>query len=239
MADKDMRPGETLKSSVLIVDDVPRSLQVLVNILREEDCKISVATSGMKALEIIDHIHPDLILLDILMPLMDGFQFCKIMKDSPNTKDIPIIFLTARTETEDILKGFELGAVDYITKPFNKAELLARIKTHLELRKAQKAIICLERKNAALAAAVTAKHQINQPLTILLGNLELFRRSIANHHFTEKQKRFLARIEDSIVRIQAILKKMSNSTALHFENYLGNIKMVIYDERSDKQLEDQ
>jgi hypothetical protein len=73
----------------------------------------------------------------------------------------------------------------------------------------------------------------------LLGNLELFRRSIANHHLTEQQDHFLARIEDSIERIQAILKKMSHSTALHFENYLGNIKMVIYDEKTNKKLEDQ
>jgi two-component system sensor histidine kinase/response regulator len=238
MADTDIKPGEPRKSSVLIVDDAPRNLQVLVNILREQDCKISVATSGRKALEIIEHFQPDLILLDIMMPQMDGFQVCKILKDSPKTKDIPIIFLTARTETENIVKGFDLGAVDYITKPFNRAELLARIKTHLGLRKAQKAIICLEQKNAALAVAVTAKHEINQPLTVLQGNFERFRASTAGLHLTEQQQQFLTRIKESIERIQAILKKMSNSTALHFENYLGDIKMVVYDEENNKRVED-
>jgi DNA-binding response OmpR family regulator len=236
--DHAVKRSELPASSILLVDDAPRNLQVLVNILREEDCKISVATSGRKALEIIRHIHPDLILLDIIMPQIDGFQVCKTLKASPDTKDIPIIFLSARIETEDILKGFDLGAVDYITKPFNKAELQARIKIHLELRKAQKAIICLERTNAAMAAAVTARHEINQPLTVLLGNLELFRRSIVNDHLTEQQERFLAKMEDSIEKIQTILNKMGNSTALHFENYLGNMKMVMYNGKTKKQLED-
>ena len=113
------------KPIVFIVDDVPKNLQVLGNTLRNRDYNISVATSGEQALSMMDKILPDLILLDVVMPGIDGFQVCKKLKTSEKTKDIPIIFLTAKTQTEDIVKGFELGAVDYVTKPFNKEELLA------------------------------------------------------------------------------------------------------------------
>ncbi|UCH95790.1 MAG: response regulator [Candidatus Aminicenantes bacterium] len=237
MSDVDMNPVEHSKAFILIVDDVPQNLQVLVNILREKDYKISVATSGRKALEIIDRFLPDLILLDIMMPQPDGFQVCKKLKASPQTKDIPIIFLTAKIETGDIVKGFDLGAVDYVTKPFNKDELLARINTHLELRKAQKEIIRLEQKNAVLAVALTANHEINQPLTVLQGNFELFQASLDKDRLTNRQQRFLTRIEKSIERIQAILKKMSAPTSIHFENYLENKEMVIFEKNTITQKE--
>jgi DNA-binding response OmpR family regulator len=232
MFDVDMKSVGSQKS-ILIVDDVPRNIQVLVNILREKDYKISVALGGKKALEMVDLFLPDLILLDILMPQPDGFQVCKKLKASPMTKDIPIIFLSAKTETGDIVKGFELGAVDYVTKPFKKAELLARINTHLELRKAREEIIHLEQKNAALAVGVTANHTINQSLTVLQGNFELYRKSIEKDLLTEKQQRFLNRMEDSIERIKSFLLEMSDSPAVHFENYLGNRKMVVFERKAD------
>jgi DNA-binding response OmpR family regulator len=217
------------KTSILIVDDMPQNLQVLVNMLREKDYKISVAPGGRKALEMVDLFLPDLILLDIVMPQQDGFQVCKELKASPETKDIPIIFLSAKTETEDIVKGFDLGAVDYVTKPFKKAELLARISTHLELRKAREEIIRLEQKNAALAVGVTANHTINQPLTVLQGYFELFQESIENDLLTEQQQRFLNRMKNSIERIKTFLSEMTNSTSIRFENYVESRKMVVFE----------
>jgi DNA-binding response OmpR family regulator len=233
MFEVDMKAVGPQKKSILIVDDVPRNIQVLVNILREKDYKISVAPGGRKALEIVDLFLPDLILLDIMMPQPDGFQVCKKLKASHKTKDIPIIFLSAKTETEDIVKGFELGAVDYVTKPFKKAELLARINTHLELRKAREEIIRLVQKNAALAVAVTANHTINQPLTVLQGNFELFQGSIEKNLLTEKQQRFLNRMKESIERIKTFLLEMTDSPAIHFENYLGSRKMVVFEKKAD------
>lgn len=120
---------------VLIVDDVPKNLQVLGSILRNEDYKVAAATSGKQALEMLDKIRPDLVLLDVMMPGMDGFEVCKIIRSRPETAGIPIIFLTASTGTDDIVKGFSVGAVDYVTKPFNSAELLARVRTHLKLKR--------------------------------------------------------------------------------------------------------
>lgn len=120
-----------------MVDDLPKNLQVLGSILREKDYRISAAVSGKQALEMLPGINPDLILLDIMMPDMDGFEVCRQIKKIPASKDIPIIFLTAKTEHEDILKGFSAGGIDYITKPFNAEELLARAGTHIQLKQAR------------------------------------------------------------------------------------------------------
>lgn len=130
--------GENIKKGkqplILIVDDVAKNLQLLGNILRKENYSIAAANNGKQAVAIAGDISPDLILLDIMMPGMDGFETCSKLKNIPETKDIPIIFLTAKVETEDIIKGFKVKAVDYVTKPFNSYELLARVKTHLELK---------------------------------------------------------------------------------------------------------
>lgn len=123
------------KPLILIVDDIPKNLQVLGGILNKEEVKIAAATRGEQALSMAKEINPDLILLDIMMPGMDGFETCRQLKKSADTEEIPIIFLTAKTETEDIVRGFSEGAVDYVTKPFNSAELLARVHTHLELKR--------------------------------------------------------------------------------------------------------
>lgn len=119
---------------LLIVDDHPKNIQVVGKILSNKGYRSIIAQSGLEALKAAQQAVPDLILLDVMMPEMDGFETCKQLKASPKTENIPIIFLTAKTETEDIVQGFEVGAVDYVNKPFNTHELLARIRTHLELK---------------------------------------------------------------------------------------------------------
>ena len=123
------------KQKVLIVDDIPKNIELAANILRTKNYNVTYAKSGISALQKIESIDFDLILLDIMMPEMDGFEVCKKLKESERTRDIPIIFLTARTETENVVKGLEMGAVDYVTKPFNAEELLARVRTHLDIRR--------------------------------------------------------------------------------------------------------
>jgi len=121
--------------NVLIVDDVVENIQVVMNVLKEENYNLSFALNGEEALSLVKETDFDLILLDIMMPVMDGFEVCKNLKNDDFTKGIPIIFLTAKTDIESISQGFELGAVDYVTKPFNPDELIARVHTHLELYK--------------------------------------------------------------------------------------------------------
>jgi len=120
-------------SRILIVEDTPANIQVLTATLKERGYQISVATNGRQALEVVARVRPDLILLDVMMPEMDGFETCRQLKASEQWRQIPVIFLTAKTDTADIVKGFELGAVDYVGKPFNAHELLARVNTHLTI----------------------------------------------------------------------------------------------------------
>jgi serine phosphatase RsbU (regulator of sigma subunit) len=128
-----MNPADQ-KKTVLVVDDAPANIQVVNSILKDT-YKIRIATNGAKALELVGvDPAPDLILLDIMMPGMDGYEVCTRLKDDPGTKDIPVIFLTGQTETADETRGFEVGAVDYIHKPFSPAVVKARVQTHLVLR---------------------------------------------------------------------------------------------------------
>lgn len=119
---------------ILIVDDNPTNLKVLSDTLKDLGWEILVAVDGESAIEQVEYAKPDLILLDVMMPGIDGFETCRRLKSSPSTKDIPIIFTTALGEIEDKMRGFDLGAVDYITKPFRQEEVLARIQVHLKLR---------------------------------------------------------------------------------------------------------
>jgi len=125
------------KRNVYIVDDIQENLQVIGNVLKNNGLNISIARNGIQALKGIKKKIPDLILLDISMPEMDGYEVCKALKRNGETANIPIIFLTARIQTEDIIQGFKVGGVDYITKPFNPDELLARVFTHLELKESK------------------------------------------------------------------------------------------------------
>lgn len=124
------------ESKILLIDDSVQNLKLLGNMLREKNYQIALARDGKEGLKLAKKIFPDLILLDIMMPELDGYEVCKKLKEEDQTKEIPVIFLTAKTSNEDLVKGFQIGGVDYITKPFNKEELFMRIKTHLDLKKA-------------------------------------------------------------------------------------------------------
>lgn len=120
--------------SILIVDDMPVNLKVIVDYLESYGFAIRIARSGETALKRVQYNQPDLILLDVLMPGIDGFETCRRLKADETARDIPVIFMTSLTSTEDKVKGFEVGAVDYVTKPLHQEEVLARITTHLRLR---------------------------------------------------------------------------------------------------------
>lgn len=161
------------KGLILIVDDVPQNLQVLRSTLQKVDYRIAAANNGEVALRYLQKNTPDLILLDVMMPVLNGFQVCQQIKAQEHLKDIPIIFLTARTEKEDVVSGFEAGGVDYITKPFNMAELMSRVKTHIELKQARDTILSINQELVALNEEKTelmhiASHDLKNPLTAIL-----------------------------------------------------------------------
>lgn len=147
--------------SILIVDDNSANLGVLSDALGQEGFEVWVAKSGKKALERVQYALPDLILLDVMMPEIDGFETCRRLQANPATKQIPIIFMTALSDTANKVEGFQLGAVDYITKPFQQEEVLARVKLHLKLHVlAEK----LEEKNMLLEQKVTEVSQAYEDL---------------------------------------------------------------------------
>ena len=125
------------KGKILVVDDTPTNIKVLLDTLSSKGFKVLVASDGESALEQTKFAKPDLILLDVMMPGMDGFETCKALKKDEETKDIPIIFMTALADTVDKIRGFKLGAVDYVTKPIQHDEVMARVNTHLMIRNLQ------------------------------------------------------------------------------------------------------
>lgn len=152
------------KATILIVDDMQVNLVILSEILKNE-YHVKIAKSGQKAIEIIENGNIDLILLDIVMPELDGYEVCEILKNSDKTKDIPIIFVTANKEAEDEEKGFLVGAVDYITKPFKPKTILSRVKTHINLHLRQIELETLshtlENKNIELKKYISIIEEIS------------------------------------------------------------------------------
>ena len=174
------------KPLILIVDDTPKNIQVLGKTLHEIGYNVSIATSGSQALDSVKKESPDLILLDIQMPEMDGFEVCKILQANPDTKEIPVIFLTAVIDSEKIVKGFEIGAVDYITKPFHTAELTMRVATHIEIKQSREKI---RKTNEQLKELNATKdkffsiiaHDLKNPFNTLLGFSKLLFENAPNY----------------------------------------------------------
>ncbi len=172
----DARDFEALRT-VLIVDDAPENIALISSLLRGI-CRTKVATDGEKGLEIAAEDSPDLILLDIVMPGMDGYEVCRRLKADPSTNEIPVIFLTSKSEIDDERMALELGAVDYITKPISSPILMARVTTHLrlytqnrELRENYKALRRLEELRDNLVHMIV--HDLRGPLTLVMGYLDL------------------------------------------------------------------
>jgi signal transduction histidine kinase len=171
-----------MMNRILIVDDNQQIRKILQCHFIGKEYDIYEAENGIMALAEIEKAPPDLILLDVMMPGMDGFQVCKRLKQNPATSDIPVIFMTAKSEKNDIIAGLELGAVDYITKPFNSKELMTRINTHLELKAARDTILLqreelkraneeLKQSNEALKQASAAKDKFFSIISHDLSNL--------------------------------------------------------------------
>jgi sigma-B regulation protein RsbU (phosphoserine phosphatase) len=135
-----MENNNSATESILLVDDNPTNLQVLFQTLESVGCKLLIAKNGEIALSIAGKAMPDLILLDIMMPGIDGYEVCRQLKANPATSDIPVIFLSALGDTEDKVKGLRLGAVDYVTKPFQPDEVIARVNTHLTIHRLKREV---------------------------------------------------------------------------------------------------
>ncbi len=165
-------PG-TVGATILIVDDVPANLRLLGDALEGADYRVQAAADGETALRIAAGSKPDLILLDIMMPEMDGMEVCRRLKSEPATADIPVLFVTAKADVGDVVDGLRAGAVDYLTKPFNQEEVLARVQTHLQLSRYARALMEqneeLKREISGRKAAETAKEKSEDQLARIAG----------------------------------------------------------------------
>jgi signal transduction histidine kinase len=203
-----------IQASVLIVDDITENLQVLGKILDEHGIEFRYASSGKEALEAVSYTKPDLILLDVNMPEMNGYEVCEILKKDPGTNYIPVIFLTANNEPEDIIRGLSVGGIDYITKPFNSKELITRVKSHLELSISKQIMAFqnekLSRLNRELKDTVASRnkffsiiaHDLKDPFNTLIGFSDFLLKSVE----TASQE-----------EIREIVKHIYNSSVFGFE----------------------
>lgn len=223
---------------ILIVDDIPKNIQILGNILKNEDYQISYALNGREALEIAALQQFDMILLDVMMPGKDGFEVCKNLKENRLTADIPIIFLTARTEKENVVKGFKLGAADYVTKPFNADELLSRVKAHLSLKhqkeqlksinrileeKVEERTMQLQDANRQLSSLERAKsdflniisHELRTPLNGIQGLVDL----LVETHKTPEQEEYINYLKEASDKLVKFSETAILITTLKAEKY--------------------
>jgi len=233
------------KFRILIVDDILKNIQVVAGLLQDEGYELAFARNGKSALEMVKKRDFDLVLLDIMMPEMDGFEVCIKLKEDESTKNIPIIFLTAKTESENIVKGFNLGGQDYITKPFYSKELISRVRLHLDVRAQKKSMeqlnrlledkvkertaqleelnLYLTRANAKLARLDKAKseflfiinHELRTPLNGILGFLSLLEQTKQ----TQEQVSFTDLMKRSVNKLEEMAKMALFITELKIQAY--------------------
>ena len=186
----------SVPSRILVVDDTPNNVTLLEDMLTARGYRVATARDGAEALARMSAEVPDLVLLDVIMPAPDGFEVCERLKADEKTRDIPVIFLTALTDTIDKVRAFSAGAVDYLSKPFNADELVARVGTHLALRQARRA---LEEQNARLREEIEAHHRSQATVACLVDEIQ------SSHNFGEivGESPALTRLLDQVERVAA------------------------------------
>jgi signal transduction histidine kinase len=204
------------KSKILLVDDNPINLQLLVDLL-ENVFEVFITNNPMEVIDLAEKIIPDLILLDIYMPGKDGYQLFDELKQNNITKDIPIIFITAKSDTEDIIKGFNLGAVDYVTKPFNMYEVQARVKRYVELKKAKEEIVKINKIKEKFFSIIA--HDLKSPLASFSNSLEILDDSF--YEMTDYDKKQMI---SSILKTSKNLYNLLNNLLIWSQSQTGRIE---------------
>jgi len=247
-----MKKFDPATSYILMVDDTPVNLQVLGKTLKNEGYKVEFSTNGERALDWLKKKDFDLVLLDIMMPEMDGYEVCRIIRKEKRLDDLPIIFLTAKNDKDSIVKAFDAGGQDYITKPFDSSELLARVKTHLELKKSKEQLTTfnktlektvnertielkaayndLKLANDKLLKLDNAKanflniisHEIRTPLNGILGFAELLRANIQSKTLLE----YIDYLKNSACRLEEFAQNAMHITSLQTGHYSIQAKKV-------------
>ena len=261
MNEEENQESNNDKPLVLLVDDVPQNIQILHQILNMGEYSFAIATNGKETLQMVKKKLPDLILLDIMLGDIDGFEVCEHLKKDPETAAVPIIFLTAKVGVEDKVKGFKLGAVDYITKPFEDAEVVARVHTHIQLKKSidiikeynhqlresfgemqksyqelmdsQVELVEREKKSAVKALSANATHEMNQPITVIQGYLDMLIESLDIGYLNDMQKKYLTRIQEGLNKLISIIARFTKYSHIYLtDKHPG--KMLSLDDKPEK-----
>ena len=216
---------------ILVIDDLPENVFMLQDRLEHEGFEVLTAYDGYTGIDKAKNELPDLILLDIMMPDITGLEVCKILANELTTKDTPIILVTAKSGAEDTKEGLEAGAFDYIKKPFNRIELLARVKSALKLSEAHKLLLLSEKRDTYLATVVTANHKIKQPLTLLSLSSAAIKRELSKEEISRDG--ILKRVKYIDIAIKEVTDVLNQLNAIKdpvLSEYTANIKMIKVDD---------
>lgn len=220
---------------ILVIDDQPGNVFLLQDRLNREGFKVFTAYDGNGGIKKADEENPDLILLDVMMPELDGFETCKILTSNESTKLIPVILLTALNSSEDTKKGFDAGAFDYIKKPFNKIELLARVHAALRFSEMNKMLRDLEKIETYSATVKKTNHDIKQPLTLINLSVTALKRECESIEFDrESALKRVDFIERAMKDIIDIMQKMLRIDKIELGSYIENLKNSEFKISSDE-----
>jgi two-component system cell cycle response regulator len=212
---------------ILIVDDQPDNVFILEDRLKREGFDTFTAYDGPSCITKAESDQPDLILLDVMMPGMSGFEACEKLVSNNKTKSIPVILVTALTDVDDIKKGLAAGAFDYIKKPYNRAELIARVNSALRFSESSKVMLELEKINTFAATVITANHEIKQPLTLINLSTAAITRELGREELRkeiiEKRVEFIDGATKEIIKV---LEKLTQIKKPVITDYVNNLKMV-------------
>ena len=212
---------------ILVVDDLPENVFMLQDRLENEGYEVVTAYDGKTGIAKATSDMPDLILLDVMMPGMTGIEVCKALKQDPSTADIPIIIVTAKSGADDTKEGLEAGAFDYIKKPFEKVEMLARINSALKLSEAHKLVVEAEKRSMYAATVVTTNHKIKQPLTLISLSSAAIKRELNKEQISRDAiLNRLNYIETAVNEITNILNQLNAIKKPLTSDYAKNVKMI-------------
>ena len=240
---------DAVVAKLLLVDDERKNLDVLIGILEPKGYDIAVALQGEAALDLVRQIMPDLVLLDVMMPGIDGYETCRRLKSDAATRDIPVIFLTAKVEVSDIVMGFEVGAVDYVAKPLRAAELLSRIDTHLELKFSREKLegalkelratqnhLLMQEKMASLGRLVAGvSHEINTPIGSISSMHDTLKRAVQK--LQETLERRPAEDSEEERAIQGIFKVMADANQV-ISSGVARVSEIVHSLRNFSRMDE-
>jgi len=219
---------------ILVIDDLPENVFMLQDRLEHEGYEVITAYDGKSGIEKAKSELPDLILLDVMMPDITGIEVCKTLVVDKKTSGIPIILVTAKSDAEDTKEGLEAGAFDYIKKPINRIDLVARVMSALKLSDANKLVLEAEKKNTFLATVVTANHKIKQPLTLLSLSSAAIKRELGKSEISrEALLSRLKYIETAIKEITDVLDKLNSIKDPVIADYTNSVKMINVEKNED------